>query len=576
MKRMFIPASALLLALVAGTAAAAEAELEVLLSPRQKALRENVEAHIGTLNGRDAAALRRFARSAERSAVQALQALGYYHGRIRSEVVEEGDTAVLRLHIEQGEPVRLRSVEVRVEGEVTRLKNFRQPDSPLLRPGAALNHGAYEDAKRLIRNQALRYGFFEGQFVEQSLSVDPQAGVADIRLVYRSGPRYRFGAISFSGDTPFDDRLLQRLVPFQAGEGYDSDRLGELNRALVSTNYFSDVRIDAAPEHAQGQVIPVQVQLQARQPRTLAAGLGYSTDVGPRLRGTWTRHWRGDQGHRLGADFEFSSPRQNLGTWYEIPLDPPLTESLRFTTGYQMEDLVDTESERFTLGTQWQHQPENEWQRTLSLRWEQENFRTGDDEGQSNLLLPGIAFSRLHSDNKVDPSRGYRLQLDLTGAHRTLLSDADLLHLNLQAKGLITLGAGHRVLSRVQLGGIATNAFELIPPSLRFFAGGDQSVRGYDYQTLSPRDSEGDRVGGRYLVVGSLEYQYPLLERWRLATFVDHGNAIDGFSDPLKTGVGIGVRWVSPVGPIRLDLAHALDQDEGSGFRIHFSMGPEL
>lgn len=237
---------------------------------------------------------------------------------------------------------------------------------------------------------------------------------------------------------------------------------------------------------------------------------------------------------------------------------------------------MDTESERFTLGTQWQHQPEHEWQRTLSLRWEQENYRTGDDEGQSTLLLPGIAFSRLHSDNKVDPNRGFRLQLDLTGANQALLSDADLLHLNLQAKGLITLGAGHRILSRVQLGGIATNAFELIPPSLRFFAGGDQSVRGYDYQTLSPRDSEGERVGGRYLAVGSLEYQYPLLERWRLATFVDHGNAIDGFSDPLKTGVGFGVRWVSPVGPIRLDLAHALDQDEGSGFRIHFSMGPEL
>ena len=576
MKRIFIAASLLLLALLVGTAAAADAELEVLLNPKQKALRENVEAHVGALNGRDAAALRRFAPAAELSAAQALQALGYYHGRIRSEVVEEGNKAVLRLHIEQGEPVRLRSVEIRVEGEATQMKHFRQPSSPLLRPGAVLNHGAYEDAKKLIRNQALRYGFFDGAFVEQSLAIDPEAGFADIRLVYRSGARYRFGAIVFSGDTPFDDRMLQRLVPFKAGEGYDADRLGELNRALVSTNYFSDVRVDATPEGAVERVIPVQVQLQARKPRTLAAGLGYSTDVGPRLRGTWTRHWRGAQGHRLGADFEFSSPRQNLGTWYEIPLDPPLIESLRFSTGYQMEDLVDTESERFTIGTQWQHQPENEWQRIVSLRWEQENYRTGDDEGQSTLLLPGIGFSRLHSDNKVDPNRGYRLQADLTGASQALLSDADLLHLNLQARGLITVGAGHRFLLRTQLGGIATNAFEVIPPSLRFFTGGDQSVRGYGYQTLSPRDDEDERVGGRYLVVGSFEYQYPLRDRWRLATFVDHGNAIDGFSDPLVTGVGVGVRWVSPVGPIRLDLAHALDEDEGSGFRIHFSMGPEL
>lgn len=576
MKSIFLSAHAVLLALLAATSSAAAAELEVLLSPKSKALRENVEAHVGDLGERGLERLQRFSRHAEREASRALQALGYYRPQIRSEVLEEGGKPVLRLHIVQGEAVRLRTVEIRVEGEAAQLESFRVPRSAKLAPGVVLDHGAYEDAKRLIRNRALRFGFFDGRFVEQSLLVDPEARVADIRLVYQSGPRYHLGAVTFEGETPFDADLLARMVPFQPGVPYDSDLIGELNRALVSSSYFEDVRVDAAPEQAEGHTIPVQVLLQTRKPRTLAGGVGYSTDVGPRLRGSWRRHWRGAQGHRLGADFEFSSPRQNLGTWYEIPLDPPLTESLRFTTGYQMEDLVDTESERLTIGAQWQHLPENEWQRIVSLRWEQERYETGEDEGRSTLLLPGIGFSRTVSDHKIDPSRGWRLQADLTGAHRSLLSDADLLHLNLLAKGLTTFAGGHRLLGRMQLGGIATNDFEAIPPSLRFFTGGDQSVRGYDYQTLSPRDSEGDRVGGRYLVVGSLEYQYPLRERWRLATFVDHGNAIDGLGDPLKTGVGVGVRWVSPVGPLRLDLAHALDSDEGSGFRIHFSMGPEL
>lgn len=576
MKSIFLSAPAVLLALLVATSGAAAAELEVLLSPRSKALRENVEAHVGELGDRDLRSLQRFSRHAEREAAKALQALGYYRAKIRSEVLEEGGKPLLRLHIERGEAVRLRTVEIRVEGEAAQFPRFGVPRSAKLAPGAVLDHGAYEDAKRLIRNRALRFGFFDGRFVEQSLLVDPEAGVADIHLVYQSGARYHLGQVQFEGETPFDADLLARMVPFQAGVPYDSDLIGELNRALVSSGYFEDVRVDAAPEQAEDHTIPVQVRLQARKPRTLAAGAGYSTDVGPRLRGTWRRHWRGAQGHRLGADFEFSSPRQNISSWYEIPLDPPMTDSLRFTTGYQMEDLVDTESERLTLGAQWQHLPENEWQRIVSLRWEQERFTTGEDEGRSTLLLPGIGFSRTLSDHKIDPSRGWRLQADLTGASRALLSDTDLLHLNLLAKGLTSFAGGHRLLGRVQFGGIATNDFAAIPPSLRFFAGGDQSVRGYDYQTLSPRDSEGDRVGGRYLLVGSLEYQYPLRERWRLATFVDHGNAIDGFSDPLKTGVGIGVRWVSPVGPLRLDLAHALDQDEGSGFRIHFSMGPEL
>jgi translocation and assembly module TamA len=100
-------------------------------------------------------------------------------------------------------------------------------------------------------------------------------------------------------------------------------------------------------------------------------------------------------------------------------------------------------------------------------------------------------------------------------------------------------------------------------------------VRGYDYQSLSPENSEGDRIGGRYMVAGSLEYQYSIAQKWRLATFVDQGNSFNSLELPsLKTGVGVGVRWVSPVGPIRLDLAHALDDD--GGIRLHFSMGPEL
>lgn len=107
-----------------------------------------------------------------------------------------------------------------------------------------------------------------------------------------------------------------------------------------------------------------------------------------------------------------------------------------------------------------------------------------------------------------------------------------------------------------------------------FFAGGDQSVRGYDYQTLSPRDDQGNREGGRYMFAGSLEYQYRIAERWRIATFVDQGNAFNSLGDKMNTGAGFGVRWVSPVGPLRLDLAHAFDEDKG--WRIHFSMGPEL
>ncbi|MCY1406850.1 Translocation and assembly module subunit TamA [compost metagenome] len=277
----------------------------------------------------------------------------------------------------------------------------------------------------------------------------------------------------------------------------------------------------------------------------------------------------------MGAEMELSAPRQNVGTWYEIPLDPPLTDKLRFTSGYQFEDLVDTESKLLTLGGEWQHKLDSGWQRAISLNWQREEFKLGDDSGLSSFLMPGIGWSILQADNKVDPARGYRLQLAVKGAKEGALADADLVHVSALAKGVTSFLGGHRLLGRVQVGGIATNDFDVIPPSLRFYAGGDQSVRGYDYQTLSPENSDGDKIGARYMVAGSVEYQFPIAERWRVAAFVDEGNAFDSLNAPqIKTGVGIGVRWVSPVGPLRLDLANGLD--EGGGFRIHFSMGPEL
>ncbi|MBH3428247.1 autotransporter assembly complex protein TamA [Pseudomonas alkylphenolica] len=569
-----------LILLFASVAAYAQSELVVRIKPANKELKANVEGYIGNLGKRDEEALLRFSRGAMEQARKAAQALGYYQARIDSEVKPaKGDKEPqLVLSIDPGEPVHLRDVTIRIDGPASEMKAFRLPDSKALRSGEVLNHGHYEDAKRLIQNQAARYGFFSGRFVRQRLAVDPQAGVADIELIYDSGPRYRLGAVSFAGDTPFDETLLQRMVPFKADTPYDSELIAELNNALQSSGYFEGVRVDAAPTAAVEQRIPVAVQLSTRKPRTMGLGLGFSTDVGPRGKANWTRHWVNPQGHSYGWETELSAPRQNVGLWYDIPLDPPLTDKLRFAGGYQNEEIAgtDTLSKLLTVGPEWHSKLPSGWQRVISLKYQREEYRLGDDSGLSNLLMPGVSYSYLRSDNRIDPHNGYRLQFDLQAAKEGLVSDTNLLHGNVVLKGLTTLAHNHRFLGRIQFGGSATNDYQSsLPPSLRFFAGGDQSVRGYDYQSLSPKNSDGDRIGGRYLVAGSAEYQYQIVDKWRVATFVDQGNSFNNLELPsLKTGVGIGVRWVSPVGPLRLDLAHALDDD--GGFRLHFSMGPEL
>jgi len=565
----------------ASVAAWGQSELLVKVKPANKELKANVEGYIGSLGDRDEQALLRFSRGAQEQARKAAQALGYYQAQIDTEVkppAKADQHPQLIIEIAPGEPVRLRNVTVRIEGPASEMKGFRVPDSKALREGEQLNHGTYEDAKRLIQNQASRYGFFSGHFTRQRLAVDPQAGVADIELVYQSGPRYRLGAVKFTGDTPLDEDLLQRMVSFKPGTPYDSELIAQLNNDLQSSGYFEGVRVDAAPTAAVGEDIPVEVRLDTRKPRTMGLGLGFSTDVGPRGKANWTRHWVNPQGHSYGWETELSAPRQNVGLWYDVPLDPPLTDKLRFAGGYQNEEIAgtDTLSKLLTVGPEWHSKLASGWQRVVSLKYQREEYRLGDDSGLSNLLMPGVSFSYLRSDNRIDPHNGYRLQFDTQVAKEGLVSDTNLLHGNVLLKGLTTLGHNHRFLGRVQFGGSATNGYKNnIPPSLRFFAGGDQSVRGYDYQTLSPKNSDGDRIGGRYLVAGSVEYQYSLAEKWRVATFIDQGNAFNTLELPsLKTGVGFGVRWVSPVGPLRLDLAKALDDD--GGIRLHFSMGPEL
>lgn len=562
--------------LISSSSAFAQSELVVKVKPANNALKANVEGYIGSLGDRDEEALLRFKRGAIEQALKASQALGYYQPTIDAEV-KAGDPPRLELSIDPGEPVHLRNVIVRVEGPASSLKAFQIPASDDLKPGAVLNQGNYEDAKRMILNRALRYGFFEGKFLKHEVLVDPKGGFADINLVYDSGPRYTLGKVTFAGNAPFDQTLLDRLVPFKPDTPYDSQLIAELNQNLQGSGYFETVQVDAAPSTAVGTVIPVDVDLYTRKPRTMTLGLGYSTDMGPRGKASWTRHWDNPRGDSYGFESEISQPKQNVGAWYDIPLDPPLTDKLRFAAGYQYEEIANTDtlSKLLTLGPEWHSKLDNGWTRVVFLRWQHEQYRLGDDSGLSTLLMPGVSFSVVRSDNRIDPSHGYSVTSTLEVAKEGLMSDTNLLHGDVQFKALTTLWEKHRFLGRVQFGGSATNGYKQVPPSLRFFAGGDQSVRGYAYQSLSPRNSEGDRIGGRYMLTGSLEYQYQFAEKWRWATFVDQGNAFNNLELPsMKTGVGVGIRYISPIGPIRLDLAHALDDD--GGIQLHFSMGPEL
>ncbi|MDZ4198938.1 MAG: autotransporter assembly complex family protein [Kiritimatiellia bacterium] len=572
-KRFFITAAIGLLVATRLAVAAGRVEVEGVSGE----LRENVRFFVGEVPDGHPLVIRRHAEGANKRARTALEALGYYAASIRIEARREDQIHILRIDIDPGEPVRLASVEIVVEGEAAGDPAFSDRIARLpLKTGDILHHGRYEEVKRSIEMLALARGYFDGRFTENVLRIRRDERQADVILRFDSGKRFRFGPVRLS-PTPLSEKLLLRLVPFREGDPYTAERISALHLNLRRSGYFDEVRVLPKPEEAgETGAIPIDTKLDAASRNRVSLGVGAATDIGPRLRVEWTRPWMNRHGHSALLKNELSLVRQDLSAQYSIPLNPPLAHQLHLSGGWQRENVEDTDRETFTTSIQRRRLYDSGWQQDLFLRWEQERFTQADVHDTTTLTLPGLSLSRTRRTGGIHPIRGDRLSGLLETAHPDFFSDIRLTRMLLQAKRLDSWGP-HRLLGRLEYGALDTEDFDRTPPSLRFFAGGDQSVRGFGYQTLSPRNEQSDLVGGRYLLAGSLEYNYEFLRRWRIASFFDVGNASadSRFSDGFAQGVGFGVRWLSPLAPLKLDFAWGVSESDPP-FRIHFSMGAEL
>ncbi|WP_338034603.1 autotransporter assembly complex family protein [Halorhodospira neutriphila] len=578
------PSASLVLALAAACAAAgvprgAAAEVAIAVKGVEKELAEQVRVYLGEPGSEEPAAVAAFQRHAPERAREALEALGYYRAQVAAKRRRTDDGWRVVVRVDPGEPVRVRRMAVCLSGEAAADAAFANLESRLpLKEGKILHHGRYETSRQLIQNLALDRGYFDGRFTARRIAVDPEAGTAEVRLCYDSGVRYHFGPVRFA-DSPLAESFLERLVPFERGEPYTAEQVAALNRALLDSGYFSDVRVRPARGAASGGVVPIDVELTARARHELTTGVGYTTDLGARVRLGWRRPWVNRRGHAFALDTEIAERRQNLTASYTVPLRDPLRSSLEYQLGVQALDVADIDTEQISAAVQYRHRLDSGWQQTLFVRADEERFRIQDDWRSTTLFIPGASWSRVRSRGGLDPHWGDRQTLSVEATDPWLGSDIELRRVRAATRWVRTLGDRHRFRARAELGALDTgpDAFDDVPPSLRFYAGGDQSVRGYKFQSLGPK-RDGAVIGGRYLAEASLEYGYQLTPKWRPAVFVDAGNAYadwDDLSGEAKVGAGLGVRYSSPIGPIRLDLAATVGEPERS-WRLHFSMGSDL
>ncbi|WP_290648496.1 autotransporter assembly complex family protein [Aquisalimonas sp.] len=552
----------------------AQAAVTVEIRGVEGELADNIRNHVGTPASSDPLVVRRFAGRVNQRALEALQALGHYEAEVQVDTRRDGDSRKIVIEVDPGPPVVLSKVDVRFSGDAANDQAFqRLLERMPLREGDTLHHGRYSSTKRNIENLALTRGYFDGRFERARVNVNIREQRAEVILHYAAGERYRFGDVEFSDKTLSED-LLHRLVPFDTDDYYHSDGIAALNRNLLNSDYFRDVRVRTREDRAEDKRMPVAANVRMSRRNRVGVGVGFATDVGPRLRLDWRRPWVNADGHSVASEAELSEVRQSVSSTYSIPLTPPLDHKLQFQGGWQREEIEDTEAEKLTAAIQRQRLLTKGWTQTLFLRWEREKFVQASDRGETTLTLPGMSLARTRSRGGIDPNWGDRQFASVAVTDPELGSDIRLSHIRLGTKWLRTF-ARHRVVARLDGGAVITDDFSRTPPSLRFFTGGDQSVRGFSYQSLAPRDDNDELLGGRYLAVGSIEYGYRFLERWTAATFYDVGNAFNDLDEGFREGAGVGVRWASPVGPIRLDLAWGISEPDNP-FRIHFSMGPEI
>ncbi|NYS60776.1 autotransporter assembly complex protein TamA [Vreelandella salicampi] len=588
---------------------------DVTINGVEDEVRGNISAYLENLEAEEYTRMR-LENEVKQRAAEAMRPYGYYEPTISVALGEESVEATLE--IEPGPHVTIETLDIQLEGDAREDPPFTQAvDNFPLQEGDVLRHSPWDNLRSQLSALALERGYFDSQFIDRRMEVRPYEQSARLYMTFASGPRYQFGDVAISGSHIVPERL-QNLRTFETGEPYRAEVIAQYNQRLSETGWFRSAAVrprlasarelvvnqppsgegtwwqEATPEqvqrsyvsraalqsvmsvsHREDQLLPIDVSVEPADRHQLEVGVGYATDIGPRLQFGWQQPWINRFGHSLNHDLYISAPEQRFSGRYRIPMENPLRDSYQLQYGIKNEDDNDTRSLGATVEVARRWQFDNDWVQSVYLRTTYDDFTQGGNAQKVLIYYPGVQWSRTRTRQQRFPTWGDRQQFSVEYSDTAWGSDAQFLRVTGDTEWIRMLGQNNRFIGGISIGAIETDNFDPIPPSLRFFAGGDNSVRGYSYESLSPRNDEGRLRGGQQLLATSIEYQRRVTGNWWGAAFVDSGDAFDDWGpNELKTGAGLGVRWVSPVGPIRLDVAHPFDHEDA--WRLHFSIGPEF
>jgi translocation and assembly module TamA len=569
------------------TEAGATAAVQVEFRGVEGTLLENVRA-LSSLNrlsasqDLDAGMIARLVQRAPAEARAALRPFGYYAPSVATELQQDDGGWRAVITVEPGAPVMLVAQDVAITGS-GRDENFlrRVLERSPLRTGERLSHPAYDQLKGELLRAALGNGYLDARFTVSELSVDPATLTAQARLTLQTGERYRFGPTTIEQDV-VRDSLARRFLRYREGDWYSAEALLRTQFAFDDSQYFSLSEVLPGERDRVARIVPVRITSGRNERHVWTIAAGYGTDTGARGTLGWEDRRRNDLGHRLRAQLRASDVENSVSLTYVLPWSDPALEKLSFELRGFDEQRADVQTTGGTFRAALT-QVRGRWQRVMSATLDSSEdtvtTSSGDstqvDRSRSLLLVPGIAFARLPPDFLGTNAVATGLRAEILASTSALGSDTDFTRLNVRDERFIRLSDRWRVFLRAELGASVVGDFQELPAQYRFFAGGDQSVRGYGYQELSPVDADGNKVGGRHLLTGTVELQRNLPRNLVAAVFVDGGNAFNSFGDSLEYSVGVGLRYRLPFLSVGLDVAQSVSETDRSP-RLHINFTPEF
>ena len=523
--------------------------------------------------------LERFGRQADEKILTAMEPYGYYSARVTT-TIEEVSAGAYRLRVSgiPGEPVRVTEVTLALHGpgaDEEPLK--RQAAAFPLKKGGVLLQQRYEEAKGELLSRAQELGYLDADFTVHEIRIAKTSSTADIRLELETGSRYFFNGARIEGAADYPEEFVRRYLAFKPGEAFSYARLGETQLNFTNSERFREVNVTPEKAEARDFHVPVLIQLKPAPSRSLRQGIGYGTDTGGRFNVRYRDLNMLQRGHEFYSNLYISERLQGIAAGYILPDPVDIRSSTVLQLNLQQEDVTTYTSRLIALELDKNQSFGKRELGTAYVRLQREEYTVGAQDSSARLVLPGLRLSGDHYDNPIRPTRGFRYAFDLRGTHRLLGSDTELLQLISEGSFLLPLPWRLSLQTRAKTGiTLLSDPLSDLPPSLRFFAGGDQSVRGYAYQSLGPSDAAGQVVGGKHLISGSVELERALFSDWGVSVFYDAGNAFDSFPGVrLFEGAGVGVHYYTPVGALNLSVARQIGVDD-PGFRIHFTVGFEF